>query len=89
MRRAWCRRVGRGGGEMARRWATVNGAAAYGAPDDLDVVAPGRLADLLVVDGDPVEDVSILSDSELSLLAVLKNGELVTDRLDELAAVPA
>ena len=41
--------------------ATRGGAAACGL-DDLGVVAPGAIADLIVVDGDPLADVSILAD---------------------------
>lgn len=58
----------------ALRFATVNGAAAYGAADDLGLLAEGRLADLLVVDGDPSEDVRLLQDPEQNLRAVLKGG---------------
>jgi imidazolonepropionase-like amidohydrolase len=69
-------------------WATVNGAALLGN-DDLGTVEAGKLADLLVVDGDPLADVGILADPA-RLLAVLKNGTSVTDGLDRiLAAAPA
>jgi imidazolonepropionase-like amidohydrolase len=69
----------------ATRWATVNGARAYGAPDELGVVEAGRLADLLVVDGDPAQDIELLRDPERNLDAVIKGGVLFKDRLEPAA----
>jgi len=60
-------------------WATVNGAALLGR-DDLGTIAPGQLADLVVVDGDPLADVALLRDPA-RLLAVVKDGAFVTDDL--------
>jgi len=39
------------------RWATKHGAELMGLGDDLGTVSEGKLADLLVLDGDPLEDV--------------------------------
>ena len=39
---------------------TKNNAAFFGAQDRLGAVAPGKLADLILVDGDPLEDISAL-----------------------------
>jgi imidazolonepropionase-like amidohydrolase len=50
-------------------------------------VREGYLADLLVVDGDPLTDVAVLQDRD-RLLAVLKGGALVTDELDRAAPAP-
>ncbi len=61
-------------------WATRNGAEVLGRGDELGTVTVGKLADLLVVDGDPVADVNVLRDAD-ALLAVLQGGRLVTDRL--------
>ena len=47
---------------------------------DLGSVAPGKLADLLVVDGDPSSDIGCLRDPA-RLLAVLKEGAFVRDGL--------
>ncbi len=40
----------------------------------LGVVAPGALADLLVVDGNPLEDLSVLQGQGKHLHAIMKNG---------------
>ena len=61
-------------------WATRNGAEVLGMGDELGTVTPGKLADLLVIDGDPVADVNVLRDPD-AFLAVLLGGRLVTDRL--------
>jgi len=62
-------------------WATRNGAEAMNAADDLGTVEVGKLADLLIVDGDPVADIACLQDRG-KLLAILKGGLFVEDRLD-------
>ncbi len=62
------------------RWATRNGAALMGREHELGTVEPGKLADLLVVDGDPSVDVGVLGDPT-RLLAILKGGEFVKDAL--------
>ena len=40
--------------------ATRNGAAAYGLDDDLGTVEEGKIADLLILDADPLEDIGNL-----------------------------
>ena len=40
------------------RWATKHGAELMGRQHELGTVTEGKLADLVVVDGDPVEDLS-------------------------------
>jgi imidazolonepropionase-like amidohydrolase len=62
------------------RWATKNGAEAMGRGHELGTVAPGKLADLVVVDGDPSVDIAVLQD-EKKLLAVLKGGRFVRETL--------
>jgi imidazolonepropionase-like amidohydrolase len=61
------------------RWATVNGAALVDRSDDLGTVEAGKLADLLIVDGDPSRDIATLADQPP--LAVLKGGEVVAGSL--------
>jgi imidazolonepropionase-like amidohydrolase len=43
-------------------WATANGAELMGMGAELGTVEPGKLADLLVVDGDPSVDIAVLQD---------------------------
>lgn len=63
------------------RWATRNGAALQGRLDELGTVEEGKLADLLVVDGDPSQDLRILADRS-NLKAVIKDGAFVTCELE-------
>ena len=59
------------------RWATRHGAELMGRDHELGTVAPGKLADLLVVDGDPSVDIAVLADPA-RLLAVIKGGSIVS-----------
>ena len=45
-----------------------------GRPNELGQVKPGYLADILLVDGDPVANIRILQDRK-RILAVMKDGE--------------
>ncbi len=60
----------------AIKCATQNNAIALRKEGELGVVADGYLADLLVVDGDPSTDVTVLQDRH-RLRAVVSRGELV------------
>ena len=62
------------------RWATKHGAELMGRGDELGTVAEGKLADLLVVDGDPLEDVAVLQD-RARIVAIVKDGQFVKDEL--------
>ncbi len=53
--------------------ATRSGAELCGLADDLGTLEPGKLADILVVHGNPIEDVSALR----SVRAVLQGGRVV------------
>lgn len=67
------------------RWATVNGAAAMGLEGQCGQIAPGMLADFLVVDGDPSADIRLLCDAG-NLRAIFKGGIAHKDELDALPA---
>lgn len=56
--------------------ATRNGAAICGVGDDLGTVEVGKLADLIVVGGNPLEDIN----SVRRLQLVLKEGAIVSDK---------
>jgi imidazolonepropionase-like amidohydrolase len=57
----------------AIRAATVVAADLLNQPDQLGTIAPGKLADLIAVEGNPLEDVAVLE----SVRLVIKNGEKV------------
>jgi imidazolonepropionase-like amidohydrolase len=60
--------------------ATKMGAQCMGLGDEVGVLREGMLADLLVVDGDPLQDVSILQDRS-RLRLIVKDGALVKNSL--------
>lgn len=57
-------------------WATRNGAELLGMKDDLGTIEAGKLADLLVVDGDPTADITIMQD-RANLNVIMKGGQFV------------
>jgi imidazolonepropionase-like amidohydrolase len=59
--------------------STGKAAQALGLDDQTGTFAPGMLADLLVVDGDPLSDLTILEDPS-NILAVFQSGDLKVDR---------
>jgi imidazolonepropionase-like amidohydrolase len=61
--------------------ATGNAARALGWDDRLGTLQPGRLADLIVLDGDPLDDLRLLADKK-SLRWVMKGGRIVAHRLE-------
>jgi len=63
------------------RWATLGGARVALRGDVTGSIEAGKLADLLVVDGDPVADISILTNPAKHLKAVMQHGRLVKDEL--------
>ncbi|CCF42775.1 amidohydrolase [Colletotrichum higginsianum] len=50
----------------------------------LGQVKDGFAADLVVLNGNPLEDVSILDEPEKSVLAVIKDGRVYTSRWSKL-----
>jgi len=56
--------------------ATRNAAKAIGQSDRLGTVEPGKLADLIIVDGDPLRDLDRMADLEL----LIKNGVPINPR---------
>ncbi len=62
------------------RWATVNGAELAGRAHELGSLEAGMLADLLVVDGDPSVDITVLGVPS-RLHAIVKGGVFVKDEL--------
>lgn len=64
------------------RWATRFGAESVGCGDELGTLEVGKLADLLVVDGDPIADITCLKD-RANVLAIVKGGAFHRDALDD------
>jgi imidazolonepropionase-like amidohydrolase len=67
---------------------TATAATAIGLGDQVGTIAAGKLADLIVVDGDPLQDVSLLRD-RARLALVMKDGAAFRSRLPVGAAEPA
>jgi imidazolonepropionase-like amidohydrolase len=59
--------------------ATSTGSAALGLDDRVGTVEAGKLADLLVVAGDPLADINILQEKQ-KIELVIKDGRIVVDR---------
>ncbi|MCC6171749.1 MAG: amidohydrolase family protein [Gammaproteobacteria bacterium] len=75
--------------EILRQATSINGELlAMSGPRNpyaggkLGVLEPGAWADLLVVDGNPLEDVRILEDPDRTLRLIVKDGRVVANRLD-------
>ena len=62
------------------RWATKNGAEAAGRGDELGTIEPGKLADLLVIDGDPTHDITCLRDPA-KMPVILRDGRFARNAL--------
>ena len=61
--------------QQAIQAGTRNAAQLLGKLHERGTVEAGKLADLLVVDGDPLADISVIHKIEL----VIKNGGIVVD----------
>jgi imidazolonepropionase-like amidohydrolase len=51
-------------------------------PGKLGVIEEGALADVLVVDGDPLADISVLANPEKNLALIMKDGKIYKNALD-------
>ncbi len=63
------------------RQATRIGAEIVGMPGRIGAVRPGAIADLLVVDGDPLRRIELLAGQGEHLAVIMKSGRLVKNRL--------
>jgi imidazolonepropionase-like amidohydrolase len=68
------------------RWGTKNaGELLLDPPAKLGVIENGALADLIIVDGDPLEDLTLLSQPDKALKAVIRDGAFFIDRLPQVS----
>jgi imidazolonepropionase-like amidohydrolase len=61
--------------------ATTVGARVLRQEGKLGVIAPGAFADLLVVDGNPLDDLKVFQDQGAHLAAIMKGGQFHKNRL--------
>ena len=50
-------------------------------PGKLGVIEEGALADLLVIDGNPLDDIGLLAKSDKSFMVIMKDGKIYKDAL--------
>jgi imidazolonepropionase-like amidohydrolase len=63
------------------RSATLVNAELLGKTGELGVIAPGARADLLLIHGDPLEDITLTGGQGDHLDLIVRNGEIITNRL--------
>jgi len=56
----------------ALRAATINGAELMGRSKDIGSIEPGKYADIVAVDGDPLSDITVME----KVAFVMKGGEV-------------
>lgn len=64
------------------RSATVNAAELIGMPGKIGVIAPDAYADFIVVDGDPLADLSLLTGQGGHLPVIMKSGDFIKNELN-------
>ena len=69
--------------EQALQTATGNAAKLLGKENELSAVAPGYLADLVAVDGDPLADINVVLNN---VKWVMKSGDVVVNKTKSSAA---
>ena len=62
------------------RAGTINAAAVMGMEDTLGSLTPGKLADIVIVDGNPLSDISCLTHADHVKL-VIRDGKIEKNTL--------
>jgi imidazolonepropionase-like amidohydrolase len=65
----------------AIRATTQTNAELLNLSDRLGTVKPGKWADLIVVQGNPLEDIALFEDGRKNVLLVMKEGQILKDIL--------
>ena len=63
------------------RWPSAPTCSAPWAENPLGVIRPGAYADLLIYDGNPLEDIAVLTRPEETLKLVMKDGVIYKNEL--------
>ncbi len=63
------------------RAATCNAAELFNEVGEVGVVAPGARADLLIIDGNPLDDIGLMQDPERNFKAIVKGGVFYKNEL--------
>ena len=61
--------------------STSKAAMALGLQDEVGMIEVGKFADLLIIDGDPLADISVLTHKE-RIRMVMQNGCIVVENLN-------
>ncbi|KAF4972259.1 hypothetical protein FSARC_1156 [Fusarium sarcochroum] len=67
------------------RSATTNAAEYLGMQEKLGCIKPGAFADFVVLNENPLEDITVLDRVKDSFLAIVKDGRVVASKIDGLA----
>ena len=51
-------------------------------PGELGVIKEGALADLLIVDGNPIEDINLIADADRNFVLIMKDGKVYKNELE-------
>jgi len=67
------------------RSATLINAEMFGMGGEVGVVAQGAFADILLLEGDPLADIGLLARPTETLDFIMRGGEIVLDRVSQVA----
>jgi imidazolonepropionase-like amidohydrolase len=68
--------------------ATINASKYLGMEDQLGCIKKGSIADMLVLTSNPLEDITVLDHIQDSLVAILKDGRIVSKKSSWLSVDP-